>query len=1178
MAESGGTSTQSGIYYQNSVAALYLGKLLDPMRANNDHFEAVRVEAPDAVDDIVVTYATGKKLYIQAKEKLDIGSDSWRKLWIDFHSQSLKCVRSGESFSLALVISDASNQNLSLKEACERSDGKNSFDEWWDSLSKKHRNIVENISKLIDLSLSDQLFELFRNIAVILIPFSEIEDTYCSHWIPLSNVSKSVLFSHLRDLVGGKARIRRTITCSHLLEELLERYDVEVPDAPNWGVAAYRNAIRVEFGTLEVPATSLSGSISDLFLWPELYTPWQDYQDFENEDLRAWREHKPKAFFELKGYPNKDLSKAVINSGAGLGKTTLLKALTHKLSSNPVLLPVYIPLSVLFDESSVVGCLNGEINEQYQVGIDWNYMSFSGRVVLFFDGLDELSSKERQDVLGKIKKYSARYPQVSYLLTVRDSSFLTTQLNASFLEIRRLSDEKLCEFVKAYSQAGVKIEAEELLEIARYQNDLSHLLRIPLFLSLMLATYNKDYGLPRSRTDILESYLDIAFSPEKYKSTSSEEKTDYLREVTERLAYEGLKKEHIGFSEKEILKILRDIPCCNSPPEYLRNLTQFGIMSQISYRYIFTYPTIQEYLAAQYMVENQAQELEGGFERILQRPWAQAMQFALESFTSSNKIIEQQLKKEDDAFLSSLRLIARCVVNGADVTAETKACVGDKLAENWTEGSYYISESIGSLLLDGYVELLPETARKYIIDGWALHHGGAKILSIKKDVELTKMVLSKLLSKDLTYKYHLHDWQDAVDLLAGEALNMYIDRALDGDTSDKEIDALRSLIDNLDCKDIDQEELKDIVFNDDLHPVIRLSVANKIPSLLLDDLMKIFHQVKKEWVFVGKDYEFSSAITTTVWKLPDFDIVKFIVDEKLSDDLVIELIESRHAFDEDNKYSKKWLIDLFEAEFIPEYMKFKICLMLANCAEFNSHDYAAERLNDTTIENVDSWCFLIGNMSEEISLLGLEKLRSRSIDGEEYAKILSSLSCGLNYIMTPTLSLSGTLDKKSFHPNAFRFVDWLIEVFSDYNFDAGELLKVLNDISSISQNSIDEEIESVIAEVIDCFDPSDDDSRSDVEWSITSGLSLCERENIQLSEECLLCIVSLDTYNVARHALNHLLKIASRDTFYKLLDLHRKKSDSFGKDAIFDALEKLSSRFFLRVTNNNGVLSVSQMS
>ncbi len=395
-------------------------------------------------------------------------------------------------------------------------------------------------------------------------------------------------------------------------------------------------------------------------------------------------------------------------------------------------MPVFIPLASLIESNSIISYLNTNLNDKYQVNIDWSYLCLSGRVSILFDGLDELSSIERQNILDKILKYTSRFPETDFLLTVRDSSILTKNLDVKILEIRRLSDEKIIEFSKAYSQFGAKIDGEKLLEHTEHNIELMHLLRIPLFLSLLLATFNPNDSLPTSRTDILDKYLDILFSPE-HKPNQEKNNTPYLEEVAIGLAYEGLIAEHIGFKERDILRYLRDIDYCENPIEYLESLHKFGILSKVSNRWQFTYPTIQEYLASQYILEYKEEEISHSFSKIILRPWAQTIQFVLESFPNADEMIKEQIKKDDDAFYTSLRLISRCVVNRAKVDVDTKKEIGNLLSNAWySSDSSAIMESIGNLLLDGFINDLPQKVEEYIIDGWALHYGGAEILVAKK--------------------------------------------------------------------------------------------------------------------------------------------------------------------------------------------------------------------------------------------------------------------------------------------------------------------------------------------------------------------------------------------------------------------------------------------------------------
>ena len=1178
MAESGGTTTQSGIYYQNSIAALYLGKLVHSSRTSEETVESVRVEAPEAVDDVVVTYSNGKKEYIQAKERLNSSSEEWKKLWSSFKTQADICQSTGHSYSLILAISNTDSTMQGLKELCDRANGKENVDEWIESLNSSQLSIVEKIKQPDILTDNETIFGLLKFVKVDVRPLSDIERDYCPNYIPNSNVEKRALYSILRDMIGGHARIRRSFICSQLLEELLVNYKIEVKDSPHWGVPSYKEAIKNEFHLLSVPRTELCGGIDELFLWPELYeSSSSDYQDFEFEDLRSWREIKPKSFFELKDFPNAEISQAVINAGAGLGKTTLLKAISYKLSQDKIKLPAFIPLSSLINSSSVLSHLNTIINDSYHVNIDWNYMCSAGRVSIFFDGLDELSNAERQSVLDKIIKHMARFPRTDFLLTVRDSSILTKNLDVKTLEIRRLTDEKIIEFSKSYSQFGAKIDGNKLLEHTKHNTELMHLLRIPLFLSLVLATFKPDTSLPTSRTEILEKYLDILFLPE-HKPSQGTNNTPYLREVAEYLAYQGLAQEHIGFNEKEILRYLRSLEYCDKPQEYLENLHKYGILSKVSSRWQFTYPTIQEYLASQYIRDNKEEEIINGFERIISRPWAQTIQFALESYAKSNEIIKEQIQKDDDAFFTSLRLIARCVVNGAKIDRDTRIYLGELLAEAWTSDSSSIRESIGNLLLDGFVKDLPQKAEKYIIQGWALHNGGAKILTAKNDKELTKKVLVNMLSKNIEHKFHLHDWQEAVDDMTEEALELYLNRAVAENTDEKEISALRSLINNLDEEKIPQEKWIEVVKDNKVPSIIKFSIAIRISSLVEDELKVLYEEIKNEWLEFGEEYYVNAyEFKNNFWQMPECEFFELVKIKCLNDKQIIELLDSLFLLKIEDKFLDR-LLDLYASDFLSEDIKFKLNLLLSSKDGFHDQIYAVEQLSTQNIDNVTLWCFLIGHIDKEMALKGLEQLLKRTFTNEEYINIISSLNTGLNYIMKPTVTWGGVLDNKYSHPALPEFVNWLLEEFPKYEFTDIEYIKVLNYISQISSEKIDDDIEEILNRIVSNWTPLSDDVYDEeddkIQWIIISGLRLCEREKIQLSEELLIKILQLKKFNLIRDSLNHLRKIANLDTAQKLIDFHNSLTDSSMRGMLVDCVEKISNRIGFRVINDEGTLQI----
>lgn len=60
MTEVGGSATQAGIFYQNSLTALALADLLDlDQLAARERVLEVRVEAPERVDDLLLRFADG---------------------------------------------------------------------------------------------------------------------------------------------------------------------------------------------------------------------------------------------------------------------------------------------------------------------------------------------------------------------------------------------------------------------------------------------------------------------------------------------------------------------------------------------------------------------------------------------------------------------------------------------------------------------------------------------------------------------------------------------------------------------------------------------------------------------------------------------------------------------------------------------------------------------------------------------------------------------------------------------------------------------------------------------------------------------------------------------------------------------------------------------------------------
>src|SRR5437868_3967625 len=176
MSEAGGPTTQSGIYYQNAVTTLFLGEMLDPALPEERRICDVRAEDVGHVDDMVVTYARGNRLFVQAKERLTTNAVRTR-LWNDFRSEIRE-----PSFTpadrLMLALGEYTDEGTHLREMAKRTAGAADAPSWLARLNEAQRTIAGDIEALLDAPATTQdVFEIFSRLTVEKMTADEIEST-----------------------------------------------------------------------------------------------------------------------------------------------------------------------------------------------------------------------------------------------------------------------------------------------------------------------------------------------------------------------------------------------------------------------------------------------------------------------------------------------------------------------------------------------------------------------------------------------------------------------------------------------------------------------------------------------------------------------------------------------------------------------------------------------------------------------------------------------------------------------------------------------------------------------------------------------------------------------------------------------------------------------------------------
>lgn len=224
MPERGGPTTQSGILYQNSIAALFLGRLLDTtQRPENERVVHVRVETPDAVDDIVITFADNHKVFIQAKEDIAATDTAWKNLWEDFDNQYQRGEFVKGIDKLALWVGSYRVEHAGLAEVCQRAISSETYDAWMSRITKEQKETLDKVKPLLRPELLEEatLLSFFKSLEVEIHAFKSVERDESVYWMPATNLYPKVLFRLLRDRVGGFARVRGEFTAYPLLNLLV---------------------------------------------------------------------------------------------------------------------------------------------------------------------------------------------------------------------------------------------------------------------------------------------------------------------------------------------------------------------------------------------------------------------------------------------------------------------------------------------------------------------------------------------------------------------------------------------------------------------------------------------------------------------------------------------------------------------------------------------------------------------------------------------------------------------------------------------------------------------------------------------------------------------------------------------------------------------------------------------
>ena len=1170
MPEAGGTATQSGILYQNTYAALYLGRLCDfRKRPRRDLVVEVRVEAPENVDDIVVTFADHHRIWVQAKENLSTTGPIWAKLWQNFEKQRWNPTF-GENDQLHFVTSLPHAKHQDLREAAARAQGATSPQEWLRGLSKTMLEVAEDVRGLLSEARRDDtsLFALFSHLEVEVLALRQMERDEVVRWMPSSNVEPATLFTFLRDSIGGRARYRSVYKVTDLLDELALKHHVRVDEPHDYGITTYMETIRRATARVEIPGTRLSGDVENLFLWPTLRETSARDSSLDDSEEEHWRLHiRPRGLINLKEFPDALFNRAAVIAGAGFGKTALLSAICHQLTrSNRV--PAQIPLPGLAEsKASVIDYLSHSVNRRFNVNLPWETYCETGRAVVLFDGLDELTPRDRKRVASLVKDFGDRFPDVAWLITVRDHGALPPALDVKVLAIDPLSGDQSARFAYHYREAGCSLAPEALLERMENRPDLNALTRVPLFLALLMATSQEEGDLPDGRSGLLERYLHILFEPHEYKlavdvSTSAIQ----LRETAELLAFTALEREKIGLSQREVTQLCRDTP---EVERHINDLVARGLLRKSALRLDFSFPIVQEYLAACYLRDYISdEELGRRFELAIKRPWAQTLQFTLEMHKAPDNLVRSLLKKEDDAFYTTSRLVGRCIANGTRVSPEVRALVGDRLAEAWVVLTYPLRKSVGDLMADGFTRPLPVRVGELVSQAWGMYDGTKRIVAACNDPALTRDALKALLEEKFRYNYFLHEMQPAVSKLGDEALKLYVERARQEDVNEEDMSHIALLIAMLDPEQLGPESYRLAAEDTSLSRAVRLAgymvARGPLPEKGLAIARDLLYK-DEEGIYLAHLAVERCADPTSWWG-------DFIKDNDAPEEVRAQALF--HFLDEanDDVKEKSFLRQLAEDGALPRNLRHKVSLLLAYGGATSYLKDINEVLGELDAKNRSLWCSVLFSYrnGEDFVTKGLERLEALSLSAEDKVFTASHLAFDTTHFSKLQSYGGFAFEGRIQHPNIKQVSNLIWKWFERYDGDVRGRLWLLASATRVRHPNAKEILAADLVKLLEAdpgsFSRGAGESGSDSE-AVSLALSALEDSDAAslLSLKQLKRMAIVASHNPTLGAVRLIARRTTSEVLGVLLEIHEVKKSYSVAELIVEVLENMAGRLGIQL-------------
>jgi predicted NACHT family NTPase len=247
-----------------------------------------------------------------------------------------------------------------------------------------------------------------------------------------------------------------------------------------------------------------------------------------------------------------------------------------------------------------------------------------GGMLILLDGLDEVSEQHFNVAIEQIKKFVNRYKYNRFIISCRTAAYHNYFNKFAIVKMADFDNEQIYQFIDNWFCKERNLDSSVAEAFWQQLNTIDHqatkeLAQTPLLLTFLCIVYDATRVFPKNRSALYTDVLDIIlrrWAREKgvHEPTDSENLSiEQERMLLAEIAYEQFSQEKFFFNTREIInKIHVYIESNINTRKYLdaekvlRSIQiQEGILVERSSSILsFSHLTLQEYLAAQYIVDN----------------------------------------------------------------------------------------------------------------------------------------------------------------------------------------------------------------------------------------------------------------------------------------------------------------------------------------------------------------------------------------------------------------------------------------------------------------------------------------------------------------------------------------------------------------------------------------------